>query len=85
MRNYDSAMHFYSRSYEWNQEDAVPLAQMGMLIEQTGGNKEDAKEYYKSFLEKAGLKDANLRNYVENRVRLINEKLFMEGKLEKND
>ena len=85
VRNYESAMHFYSRSYEWNQEDAVPLAQMGMLIEQTGGNKEDAKEYYKSFLEKAGLKDANLRNYVENRVRLINEKLFMEGKLEKND
>jgi len=85
VRDYESAMHFYSRAYEWNEEDAVPLAQMGMLIEQTGGNKKEAKAYYKSFLEKAGLKDVNLRDYVENRIRLINEKLFMEGKLQKDN
>ena len=80
-REYDTAMHYYDRAYEWNRENAVPLAQMGMLVEQTGGRKEDALAYYESYLEKTDRRDISLLNYIENRVRLINEKLFMEGKL----
>ncbi len=83
-RDYDKAMHFYSRAYEWNDKDPVPLAQMGMLVEQMGGKKEHAKTYYSSFLEKAGPEEIHLKGYIENRMKIINEKLFMEGKLERN-
>jgi len=85
-RDYKQAMHYYSRAYEWNEEDATPLAQMGMLVEQMGGKKEHAKTYYVSFLEKADqIKNALLIRYVTNRLKIINEKLFMEGKLERDD
>jgi len=78
-------MIFYSKAYEWNEDDPVPLAQMGMLVEQTGGDKEYAKTLYKSFLAKAGLKDFSLSKYVEGRLQVINERLFMEGKLEREN
>jgi superkiller protein 3 len=80
-REYDSAMLFYSRAYEWNKKDPVPLAQLGMLVEQTGGDKEEAKRYYESYLDEAGLEDIYLMRYVGERLQVINEELFMEGKL----
>ena len=84
-KDYETSMHYYSRAYEWNAEDPVPLAQMGMLVEQTGGEKEYAKTFYVSFIEKAGLKDSHLKNYIESRLQIINEKLFMEGKLQREE
>ncbi len=84
-RKYDTAMHYYSRAYEWNEEDPVPLAQMGMLVEQTGGDKENAKSFYLSFIQKASLKDTQLKKYIEGRLQIINEKLFMDGKLEREE
>jgi len=84
-RDYEQALHYYSRAYEWDEDDAAPLAQMGMLVEQMGGKKEHAKTYYKSFQEKAKQKDMLLMVYVSNRLKIINEKLFMEGKLERDE
>ena len=86
-REYFDAMHFYERAYEWNEDDPVPLAQIGMLIEQTGGDKEEAKDYYNLYLDKSGNlqnPDKDLDNYIRNRLQVINEKLFFEGKLQKN-
>ena len=80
-RDYDLAMNYYGRAYEWNPTDPLPLAEMGMLIEQTGGEKEEAKKLYQTYLEKADPQDILLKNYIEERVKIINEKLFMEGKL----
>lgn len=85
-RNYKLAMHNYSRAYEWNPQNAVPLAQLGMLVEQSGGKKENAKTYYKSYLKNANpLKNAYLIDYVNKRMDIINEKLFMEGKLKREE
>lgn len=84
-RDYEQALHYYSRAYEWDEDDAAPLAQMGMLVEQMGGKKEHAKTYYKSFIEKAEQKDMILVAYVSKRLKIINEKLFMEGKLERDE
>ena len=86
-REYFDAMHYYERAYEWNPDNPVPLGQIGMLIEQTGGDKEKAKEYYLSYLdqsEKLLDADKDLDNYIKNRLQVINERLFFEGKLEKN-
>lgn len=85
-RNFQKSIHNYSRAYEWNPNNPVPLAQLGMLVEQSGGKNEHAKTYYKSYLEKSNpLKNAYLINYVNNRLKIINEKLFMEGKLEREE
>ena len=86
-REYYDAMHFYERAYEWNEDDPVPLAQLGMLIEQTGGDKEEAKDYYELYINKSEKlldPDEDLDNYIRNRIQAINEKLFFEGKLQKN-
>lgn len=57
-----------------------------MLVEQSGGKKEHAKTYYKSYLKKANnLKNPYLIDYVNKRLDIINEKLFMEGKLEREE
>ena len=82
-RDYEQAIHHYSRAWEYDQTNPVPLAQIGMLIEQSGGEKTTARTYYKSFMEKAGPKEMHLLNYVSERINIINEKLFMEGKLER--
>lgn len=84
-RDYEKSIHNYSRAYEWNPENPIPLAQLGMLVEQSGGKKEHAKNYYQAFLDKANrdVKDLYLIEYVSNRIKVINEKLFMEGKLER--
>ena len=85
-RSYDKAIHNYSRAYEWNPMNPIPLAQLGMLVEQTGGKKEHAKNYYKSYLKKSNpLKNSYLIDYVNNRLDIINEKLFMEGKLKRDE
>lgn len=84
-RDYDDAIHNYSRAYEWNPLNPIPLAQIGMLVEQSGGKKEHAKNYYKSYLKKSShIKNKYLIEYVNNRINIINEKLFMEGKLKRD-
>ncbi|MEA1876865.1 MAG: tetratricopeptide repeat protein [Bacteroidota bacterium] len=84
-RDYDNAIHNYSRAYEWNPLNPIPLAQIGMLVEQSGGKKEHAKNYYKSYLKKSShIENAYLIQYVNNRINIINEKLFMEGKLKRD-
>jgi len=85
-RNYDKAIHNYSRAFEWNPLNPIPLAQIGMLVEESGGNKEHAKNFYISYLKKSDhIKNEYLIQYVNKRIDIINEKLFMEGKLKRDE
>jgi len=85
-RDFQKAIHNYSRAYEWDPENAIPLAQLGMLIEESGGEKKHARNYYKAFIKQANpLEHTYLIQYLNNRIDIINEGLFMEGKLEKEN
>ena len=84
LRNeYNPAMTFYQKAVEYNPADPVPYAQLGVLVELTAGRKELAKGYYERFLREYAGSDQSLVKYAEYRLQMINEKLFMEGKLKK--
>ncbi len=82
-RDLKKARVYYEKAIEVNPDDAYPLSQLGLLVEQTSRNKEQAKQYYEQFLQEYTGSDRMLINYVTERLQLINEKLFMEGKIKK--
>jgi tetratricopeptide (TPR) repeat protein len=82
-RELKTAKIFYEKALEYNPQDAYPLSQIGLLIEQTTRDKELAKKYYERFLIEYAGGDRNLIDYVKDRLQIINEQLFMEGKLKK--
>jgi tetratricopeptide (TPR) repeat protein len=82
-RELKTAKVYYEKALEYNPQDAYPLSQIGLLIEQTTRDKELAKKYYERFLKDYTGSDRNLIDYVKDRLQLINEQLFMEGKLKK--
>ena len=79
-RNHAEAIRHYERALELNPEDAVPMAQLGILIEESGGDKRKAKEYYLQYLDNPG-REIFLVEYIASRVQAINEWLFMQGEL----
>jgi tetratricopeptide (TPR) repeat protein len=82
-RDLKMAMRYYEKALEYNPGNAYPLSQLGLLVEQTTRDQEAAKRYYERFLEEYQGADRHLVDYVKDRIRIINEKLFMEGKLTK--
>ncbi len=82
-RDLKNSMIYYKKALEYNPADAYPLSQLGLLVEQTTRDKELAKEYYERFLREYTGTDRTLINYVKHRVQIINESLFMEGKIKK--
>jgi superkiller protein 3 len=79
--DFKTALIYYGKAIEYNPSDVYPYSQMGVLIEQTSGEKELAKKYYERFLKDYSGSDQTLITYVRYRLQMINEKLFMEGKL----
>jgi tetratricopeptide (TPR) repeat protein len=79
--NFKVAKRNYLKALEYNPADPVPLSQLGVIEEETFGDRELAKKYYEQFLNEYTGPDKNLINYVTDRIRIIKEKLFMEGKL----
>jgi len=82
-RDTKQAMICYEKALEYNPSDPAPMAQIGLLIEESMGDREKAKEYYENFLKAYRGTDRNLVSYLKSRIQTINEKLFMEGKLKK--
>lgn len=83
-RDFPTALRNYEKALEFNPEDPVPHAQIGLLIEESFGDRTVAKDHYEQFLRSYRGPDLNLIRYVEGRIQAINERLFMEGKLKKN-
>jgi len=83
-RDFVTAMRNYEKALEFNPGDPVPYAEIGLLIEESYGDKEKAKECYEAFIKEYKGDDKHLLAYVISRLTVINEKLFMEGKLKKN-
>lgn len=82
-RDLKKSMKFYEKALEYDPDNAYPLSQLGLLVEQTSRNQELAREYYERFLKDYKGPDQNLIRYVKNRIQIINEKLFMQGKIKK--
>ncbi len=82
-RDFSTALTNYEKALEFNPGDPVPYAQIGLLTEESYGSKEKAKEYYERFIKEYQGGDKHLMDYVKGRLTVINEKLFMEGKLKK--
>lgn len=82
-RDLKSSMLYYKKALEYNPADAYPLSQLGLLVEQTTRDKELAREYYEQFIREYNGGDQHLIDYVNERIQIINEKLFMEGKVKK--
>jgi tetratricopeptide (TPR) repeat protein len=80
---YKASMTYYEKAAEFNPADPVPYAQLGVLVELTAGKKELAKAYYERFLKEYTGNDRSLVTYTRYRLQMINEKLFMEGKIKK--
>lgn len=82
-RDFQAAILNYEKALEFNPDDPTPHAQLGLLIEESNGNRKQAKDHYEKFLKAYKGDDQNLVRYVENRIQVINERLFMEGNLKK--
>ena len=82
-RDFKTATEYYEKALEFNPADPVPYAQIGLLIEESFGDRAKAKEYYERFIKEYKGMDRNLVRYVNGRITAINERLFMEGKLKK--
>jgi len=82
--DFKSSMTYYGKALEYNPEDPVPYSQMGLLVEKTTRDADQAKAYYERFINEYKGNDKNLVDYINYRLQAINEKLFMEGKLKKN-
>jgi tetratricopeptide (TPR) repeat protein len=83
-RDFDNAIYNYEKALEFNPTDPLPYAEIGLLIEESFGDREKAKENYERFLAEYSGNDINIVLYVKSRIEAINEKLFMEGKLKKD-
>jgi tetratricopeptide (TPR) repeat protein len=83
-RDFSTALKNYEKALEFNPDDPVPYAQIGLLTEESYGSKEKAKECYERFIKEYKGGDRHLMDYVKARLTVINEKLFMEGKLKKD-
>lgn len=81
-RDFQQAIDHFVESYKYDTTQVDVLAQIGILIEESGGDKKVAKDYYERYLESKAVKDPNLVTYITNRVQIINEKLFMEAPAE---
>jgi len=82
-RDFNQAIEYYEKSLEFNPDDPVPHAQIGLLLEESFGDRNKAKEHYEIFLKEYKGPDLNMVRYVQSRVQAINERLFMEGNLKK--
>lgn len=82
-RDLKTAMKYYEKAAEYNPADAYPYSQLGLLVEQTSRDMELAKRYYERFIREYTGDDKILTDYINDRIRIINEKLFMEGKIKK--
>jgi tetratricopeptide (TPR) repeat protein len=82
-RDFKKAIEYYEKSLEFNPDDPVPHAQIGLLLEESFGDRTVAKQHYETFLKQYKGPDLNLVRYVESRIQAINERLFMEGNLKK--
>lgn len=82
-RDFSTAIRNYEKALEFNPVDPLPYAHIGLLIEESYGDVTKAKECYEHFLKDYKGNDRQLRSYVAGRLTVINEKLFMEGKLKK--
>jgi tetratricopeptide (TPR) repeat protein len=83
MRDLKNAIIYYKKALEFDPGEAYPYSQLGLLVEQTSRDKELALSYYEQFIREYTGRDRSLVNYVNDRIRVINEKLFMEGKIKK--
>ena len=83
-RDFATAIRNYEKALEFNPDDPLPYAHIGLLIEESYGDIEKAKECYERFLKEDKGTDRRLHSYVAGRLTVINERLFMEGKLKKS-